>query len=215
MDGLVRFVDIRDRAILMFFRSTGARRSEVANLRVTDIDLDQLAAIVTGKASRMRIVRFDAATGLALTRYLRARKNQRHAASEMLWIGVDGALNPDAFNLLFGRRSERAGIRVNPHRFRHDFSHRYLAAGGQETDLMQQNGWTSREMLQRYGASAAAERARQHYDGVMQPQTKATGKLASESAPSSGPRPRSMTHGGSSGTSASTGRPIPFPTWSR
>jgi site-specific recombinase XerD len=36
-----RYNDVRDKAILDFFRSTGARRSEVAGLRVTDIDLDQ------------------------------------------------------------------------------------------------------------------------------------------------------------------------------
>ncbi len=162
-----RFTDIRDRAIFQFFRATGARRAEVAGLKVTDIDLEQLAAIVTGKGSRMRIVRFDAATGLALSRYLRARKAQKHASSEMLWIGVDGPLNPDAFNLMFRRRAKKAGIQMNPHRFRHDFSHRYLLNDGQEGDLMSQNGWSSREMLRRYGASAAAERARKHYDGVM------------------------------------------------
>jgi hypothetical protein len=32
---------------------------------------------------------------------------------------------------------------------------------------MQQNGWTSAQMLRRYGASAAAERARKHYGQVM------------------------------------------------
>ena len=51
---------------------------------MTDIDLEQLCAIVTGKASKMRIVRFDASTGLALSRYLRARKARKHAASSML-----------------------------------------------------------------------------------------------------------------------------------
>lgn len=162
-----RFVDIRDKAIFEFFRSTGARRAEVAGLKVTDIDLDQLAAIVTGKGSRMRIVRFDAATGLALSRYLRARKNHNHSASDMLWIGGDGPLHSDAIYQMFGRRGVKAGVRINPHRFRHDFSHRYLLNGGQEVDLMSQNGWSSASMLRRYGASAAAERARTHYDKVM------------------------------------------------
>lgn len=162
-----RFIDLRDKAIFEFFRSTGARRSEIAGLKIIDIDLDQLAAIVTGKASKMRIVRFDAATGLALNRYLRARKNHKHASLEMLWIGQDGPLHSDAIYLMFRRRGERAGVQINPHRFRHDFSHRYLLNGGQENDLMQQNGWTSPQMLRRYGASAAAERAREHYDSVM------------------------------------------------
>jgi integrase/recombinase XerD len=162
-----RFYDLRDKAMLEVFRSTGARRSEIAGLRIIDIDLDQLAAIVTGKASRMRIVRFDATTGLAINRYLRARKNHKHADSDMLWIGQDGPLTSDGIYQMFGRRGERAGIEINPHRFRHDFSHRYLLNGGQENDLMQQNGWTSPQMLRRYGASAAAERARMHYDCVM------------------------------------------------
>ena len=49
-----------------------------------------------------------------------------------------------------------AGIegRVNLHRFRHSFSHQWLAAGGEGEDLMMLNGWKSRTMLQRYGSSA-------------------------------------------------------------
>jgi site-specific recombinase XerD len=161
------FTDIRDRALIEFFRSTGARRSEVSELKVSDVDLDQLAAIVTGKASRMRVVRFDSSAGLAISRYLRARKNHRHSSSPMLWIGTDGPLQSNAIYLMFKRRGEKAGVKINPHRFRHDFSHRYLYNGGQETDLMQQNGWSSSSMLRRYGASAAAQRAREHYDQVM------------------------------------------------
>lgn len=161
------FLDYRDRAIIEFFRSTGARRSEVSGLRITDVDLEQLAAIVTGKASRMRIVRFDAQTGLAISRYLRVRKSHKYSASEMLWVGMDGPLHPSAIYQMFKRRGKKAGVWINPHRFRHDFSHRYLLNGGQEVDLMQQNGWSSISMLRRYGASAASQRAREHYDKVM------------------------------------------------
>lgn len=161
------FFSTRDRAIFSFFNFTGARRSEVAALKVIDIDLDKLCAIVTGKADKMRIVRFDASTGLAISRYLRARKNHAHASNPMLWVGNDGALTSDGIYQMFERRAGKAGIQMNPHRFRHDFSHRYLLNGGQETDLMTQNGWSSPEMLRRYGASAAAERARSHYDKVM------------------------------------------------
>jgi site-specific recombinase XerD len=161
------FLDIRDKAIFEFFRASGARLAEVTNLRVTDVDLGLLSAIVTGKASKMRIARFDAQAGLALARYLRVRKNHKHASSEMLWIGVDGPLHSNAVYLMFRSRGETAGVRINPHRFRHTLAHKYLLNGGQEGDLMQQTGWTSQEMLRRYGASAAAERARSHYDRVM------------------------------------------------
>lgn len=162
-----RFNDYRDRAILEFFRSTGARRAEVAGLRVNDIDLDQLAAVVTGKGSKMRIVRFDAQTGLALSRYLRMRKKHKYSYCESLWIGKFGPMFPDGIYLVIKRRSRAAGEHINPHRFRHDFSHRYLLNGGQEGDLMIQNGWSDPKMVRRYGSSAAAQRAREHYDSVM------------------------------------------------
>ena len=49
---------------------------------------------------------------------------------------------------------------VYPHRFRHHFSHTSLDRGGAEGDLMELNGWTSPQMLRRYGASARSARAR-------------------------------------------------------
>jgi integrase/recombinase XerC len=51
-------------------------------------------------------------------------------------------------------------VHVHAHLFRRAFAHNWLADGGNESDLMRITGWKSREMLDRYGASAAAERAR-------------------------------------------------------
>jgi integrase/recombinase XerD len=170
------FLDIRDKAIFEMFRATGARLAEVTNLKVTDVDIDLLSAIVTGKNGKMRIVRFDAACALALARYLRIRKNHKHGSSSMLWVGVDGPLHSNAVYLMFRSRGEKAGAKIHPHQFRHTLAHKWLANDGQEGDLMQQTGWSSREMLRRYGASAAAERARAHYDAVMSKKPKKRGR---------------------------------------
>jgi hypothetical protein len=52
--------------------------------------------------------------------------------------------------------------------FRHHFSHTWLDRGGPEGDLMELNGWTSPQMVRRYGASARSARARRTYDRVME-----------------------------------------------
>jgi hypothetical protein len=43
----------------------------------------------------------------------------------------------------------------------------WLDRGGAERDLMELNGWTSPQMLTRYGASARGARARRSYDRIM------------------------------------------------
>jgi hypothetical protein len=51
------------------------------------------------------------------------------------------------------------------------FSHTWLDRGGAERDLMELNGWTSPQMLTRYGASARGARARRSYNRVMNDST--------------------------------------------
>ena len=65
---------------------------------------------------------------------------------------------------LITRRGQQCGVDACPHRFRHHFRHTWLDCGSPEGDLMELNGWTSPQMLRRYGASA---RARRTYDRIM------------------------------------------------
>ena len=85
-----------------------------------------------------------------------------------LWLGVHGGpMTASGIYQMIERRGQEAGVEVNPHKFRHTFSHSWLDNGGAEGDLMELNGWSSPQMLARYGRSARSARARRHYDDVM------------------------------------------------
>lgn len=156
------FHDLRDEAIIRMLWACGSRRDEITRLNVDDVDLETDSIHVTGKGRRDRVIPFGPKTGKALSRYLRARR--RHPQSELpaLWLGAtgQGRLNHNGLRVMLNRRAAQAGIdRVHPHMFRHAFAHYWQAEGGNDSDLMRLMGWKSREMLLRYGASAADERA--------------------------------------------------------
>ena len=156
------FTARRDAALIRLFVDTGCRASEILGLQPEALDLRTMSVLVLGKGRRPRIVPFGSKTAEALRRYLRARRSHRWSHLPDLWLSRYGRLTHSGLAQMLARRSVKAGLaRVYPHQLRHSAAHRWLANGGGETDLMRLMGWSSREMLARYAASAADERARQ------------------------------------------------------
>lgn len=160
------FLDRRDMALIMFMVDTGVRVGEVVALTPDDFNFAAREVLIRGKGSRQRILRIGPRAFSALLKY-RAMRGHHPQANQTTrwWISNRGPITTSGVTQILKRRSAMAGIeRVRPHALRHTYAHAYLASGGAEGNLMQDAGWSSRTMLDRYGASAAGERAREAHD---------------------------------------------------
>lgn len=154
----------RDPALLRMLWSSGVRAAEVMNLASTGVDLRAETFTVLGKGRKQRTVALLPATADALDRYLRARARHRHADLPWLWLSTKGHLTTSGLRQMLERRCNEIGVPpINPHRFRHTFAHEAKKRGMSDDALMDVAGWSSPQMLRRYGKSAAAERARESH----------------------------------------------------
>lgn len=155
------FEQRRDLAIIRVFYACGLRLSGLTGLRLDDVDWDLEVLCVVGMGRRPRAVPFTPKASNVLDAYLRARRKHPGAASPMLWLGEKGPLGTSGLAQMLRRRCRDAGIpSLHPHQLRHTAAHEMFKEGIGDSDAMRLFGWRSPQMLNRYGASAADERAR-------------------------------------------------------
>ena len=148
----------RDAAILTILWSTGMRRSEIARMERTHVDLAERTIVIPkSKNGRARTVGLDDDAVRALQRYLRGRHLHPHARSPYLWLAKKGPLTADGIYQMIVRRAAQARVDVRTHQYRRALAERWVAAGGAESLLRAYAGWRSPAHGREVGASERRE----------------------------------------------------------
>jgi site-specific recombinase XerD len=160
-EGHAPFMHRRDAAIMLVLIDAGLRASELVGVEVADVDLDRgLIRVLHAKGRRVRNVPIGARTVKALDRYLRARASHPNAELAAFFLGRGGPVTASGLRQILEARCREAKVPMrSPHKWRHTSAHLALAAGASEGDAMTIYGWKSRQMLGRYGAVMAEDRA--------------------------------------------------------
>ncbi len=123
---------IRDKALLEFAYATGARVSEIVNLKIKDIFFDEGFVRIVGKGNKERMVPL---TKLALDYLkiylLKARQKLKKSENGFVFLNKNGTpLSRVGFWKILKNYGKLAGIkRIYPHILRHSFATHMLEGG--------------------------------------------------------------------------------------
>lgn len=140
---------IRDRACLELLYATGLRASELAKLKLGDIDFESRTIKVLGKGSKERVIPFGKTAAACLIRYRdrvrskwTAKKPEGAAAANFFLTGRGKHLTRQELWSLVRRSADRAGIEKSlyPHLFRHSFATHLLENGADLRALQEMLG---------------------------------------------------------------------------
>ncbi len=146
--------DLRDRAILELFYSTGIRVSEMESMNCRDIDGDSGFILVTGKGSKQRKVPIGKRALSIISEYLKRRGiGDPLYSSQPLFLNNRGTrLGSRSIRRTVDQWSSRAAVsrRVSPHVIRHTFATHMLDAGADLRAIQEMLGHASLSTTQRY-----------------------------------------------------------------
>jgi integrase/recombinase XerC len=103
-----KFLGSRNRTIILILLDSGLRASELANIKLADIDTERGWIKVLGKGRRERVIRIGKVAQKSLWRYLMYRgENDR----QELWLSEEGRpLQTSGIQSTMDRLKKRAGI---------------------------------------------------------------------------------------------------------
>lgn len=126
--------DQRNRAIFEVLYGCGLRVSELVNLKISQVYMDEEFILVEGKGNKQRLVPLSVPARKAISLYLydRNRLDIKKGNEDILFLNRRGAkLTREMIFTIIKRQCQVCGIhkRVSPHTFRHSFATHLLEGG--------------------------------------------------------------------------------------
>ncbi len=120
----------RDYAILLLLIRLGLRASEVATMRLEDVDWRRGEVLIHGKGNRLDVLPLPVDVGEAMVSYLRCRGRDRFPTVFVKAQAPPGPITRSVVKAVVGRACERSGVPViSPHRLRSTAATSMLARG--------------------------------------------------------------------------------------
>ena len=160
------FDEVRDRAVIEMLYATGMRRSELANLKVGDVDLIQRQVKILGKGDKERYIPIIPELENTLHEYLKLRAEIANKKSEdYLFLVKNGkkiypTLIYRIINSYFSAVTSKKN--VSPHVLRHSFASHLLDNGADLNTVKELLGHASLASTQVYTNTSLVELKRQY-----------------------------------------------------
>ena len=156
LDYLIEQVDCtRDRAIISLLADSGLRLSELANIKVSDIDWQHRLIKVICKGNKEGLAPFGKRTEALL-------KEVAKEPTDKLWD-----ISNRQIQCMLHRLSSKTGLVCNAHTFRRTFASILAKRGVDSLHIMRLGRWQSMAMVQRYTQSVRFEDSLKLYSEIV------------------------------------------------
>ncbi|MBD1379236.1 site-specific tyrosine recombinase/integron integrase [Metabacillus arenae] len=113
---------LRERALMEVLYSTACRLSEIENMKITDINIQEMSARVVGKGDKERVVYLSYKAIYHLRRYIKSRNDE----CDYLFVTTrkpNRKMTDRTIERIIDKINKRANIskKLTPHTFRHSF----------------------------------------------------------------------------------------------
>jgi len=156
-----RYLGVRNKAIISVFIDTGLRLTELAEMKLSELDPQLQQVRILGKGNKWRTVPVNGLARKALKTYLTQYRPAAPGLDEVWLTDAGGPMTFAGVRIMIDRLKIRAGVTSggSAHRFRHYFATRYLENGGDVNVLRLLLGHATLYMVLKYTRFVDSRRA--------------------------------------------------------